>query len=153
MPRKGKEKKNLQRQCASIHGHFRQLSNLIFSLKFSLHFGEKTFWWVQKENTQAPLFILLPFHQALRAYSDHYWELYNEIEGDNGGIATSTFKVGLSIDYEFIAFLALKLVIDMNKLMEQVEEYKRLEDDQLQDKPKAKAPTVEKKEVKANQAQ
>ena len=50
MPRKGKEKKNLQRQCASTYGHFRQLSNLIFSLKFSLHFGEKTFWWVQKEN-------------------------------------------------------------------------------------------------------
>ena len=50
-PGKEKKKKNLQRQCASIHGHFRQLSNLIFSLKFSLHFGEKTFWWVQKENT------------------------------------------------------------------------------------------------------
>ena len=39
----------------------------------------------------------------------------------------------------------------MNKLMEQVEEYKRLEDDQLQDKAKAKALAVEKKDVKANQ--
>ena len=40
----------------------------------------------------------------------------------------------------------------MNKLMEQVEQYKRLEDDQLQDKAKAKAPIVEKKDVKADQA-
>ena len=36
----------------------------------------------------------------------------------------------------------------MNKLMERVEEYKRLEDDQLQDKAKAKVPMGEKKESK-----
>nr|XP_023895862.1 uncharacterized protein LOC112007735 [Quercus suber] len=36
--------------------------------------------------------------ETLRAYSNHYWELYNEIDGDNGGIAASTFKVGLSMD-------------------------------------------------------
>ncbi|XP_065620417.1 uncharacterized protein LOC136063658 [Quercus suber] len=36
--------------------------------------------------------------------------------------------------------------MDMNKLMEQVEKYKRLEDNQLQDKAKAKALIVEKKE-------
>ena len=33
--------------------------------------------------------------------------------------------------------------MDMNKLMEWVEKYKRLEDDQLQDKAKAKAPVVD----------
>lgn len=47
--------------------------------------------------------------------------------------------------------MALKLVTDMNKLMERVEEYKRLEDDQFQDKAKAKLPMVEKKEVKLDQ--
>ena len=40
----------------------------------------------------------------------------------------------------------------MNKLMERVKEYKRLEYDQLQDKAKAKAPITEKKKVKENQA-
>jgi len=34
--------------------------------------------------------------ETLKAYSNCYWELYNEIEGDNGGTATSTFKVGLN---------------------------------------------------------
>ena len=69
--------------------------------------------------------------ETLRAYSDRYWELYNEIGGDNGGIATSTFKVGLPIDSNLRALLALKPITNMNKLMERVEEYKRLEDDQL----------------------
>ena len=40
----------------------------------------------------------------------------------------------------------------MNKLMERAEQYKRLEDDQLQDKAKAKAHVVEKKDVKVDQA-
>lgn len=39
----------------------------------------------------------------------------------------------------------------MNKLMDWVEEYKRLEDDQLQDKAKAKAFKGEKKENKVDQ--
>ena len=46
--------------------------------------------------------------ETLRAYSDRYWELYNEIEGDNGGIATSTFKVGPPINSDLRASLALK---------------------------------------------
>lgn len=49
----------------------------------------------------------------------------------------------LPIDSDLMASLALKLVTDMNKLMEQVEEYKRPEDDQLQDNTKAKAPVRE----------
>lgn len=35
---------------------------------------------------------------ALRAYFDRYWELYNETEGNNKEVATSTFKTGLPFD-------------------------------------------------------
>ena len=99
----------------------------------------------------ASLFLLaMKEGETLRAYSNHYWELYNEIRGDNEGIVASTFKVGLSIDSDLRDSLALKPVTNMNKLMERVEEYKRLEDDQLQEKAKAKA-LVGEKEVKANQ--
>ena len=35
--------------------------------------------------------------ETLRAYSDCNWELYNEIRGDNGAIAASTFKMGFSL--------------------------------------------------------
>ena len=65
MPGKEKKKikiKNWQRQCASAYKHFHPLSNLILSLQFSLHFREKTFWQVQRENTQTPLFIFLSLH-------------------------------------------------------------------------------------------
>ena len=55
-------------------------------------------------------------------------ELYNEIEGNKGGIAVSTFKVGLPIDSNLRISLTLKLVTNMQKLMESVE-YKILEDD------------------------
>ena len=51
--------------------------------------------------------------------------------------------MGPPIDSELRASLALKPVMDMNKLMDWVEKYKRLEDDQLQDKAKAKAPVVD----------
>ena len=57
--------------------------------------------------------------------------------------------MGLPIASDLRASLALKPVTNIKKLMEQVEEYKRLEDDQLQDKAKAKTSTME-KEVKAN---
>ena len=60
--------------------------------------------------------------------------------------------MGLPIDSNLRASLALKPVTDMNKLMEWVEEYERLEDNQLQDKAKVKAPIIKKKEVKVDQA-
>ena len=60
----------------------------------------------------------------------------------------STFKVGLSIDSELNISFVLKPVIYMHKLMERVEKYKKLVDDQLQDKAKAKAPMRKKREVR-----
>lgn len=41
--------------------------------------------------------------ETLRTYSDCYWELYNKIGGDNGGITTNTFKIGLPIGSELRA--------------------------------------------------
>ena len=49
-------------------------------------------------------------------------------------MAISTFKVGLHIDFDLRALLTLRPVTDMHKLMERMEEYKRLKDDQLQAK-------------------
>jgi len=51
--------------------------------------------------------------ETLWAYSNHYWELYNEIGGDSGEIAASTFKVGLPINSDLRASLALKPVMDI----------------------------------------
>lgn len=83
-------------------------------------------------------------------YPNCFWELYNKIGGNNGLVATSTFKVGLPIDSELRTSLILKLVTDMQKLIERVEEYKRLEVDQLQAKSKAKAPATKRKEIRVD---
>ena len=40
-----------QSPCANAYGHFHPLNSFIFSLQFSLHFGEKTFWLGWRENT------------------------------------------------------------------------------------------------------
>lgn len=74
--------------------------------------------------------------------------MYNEIGGKNERLATSTFKVRLAIDFEPRTLLTLIPVADMHKLMERVEEYKRLVDDQLKAKSKSKALVVERKEAK-----
>lgn len=91
-------------------------------------------WFVTCSRTLKPFDSLLTMSmkegETLKAYSDHYWELYNKIRGDNGGITASTFKVGLPIDFDLRASLALKPVTNMNKLMERIEGNKRLKDDQ-----------------------
>ena len=33
--------------------------------------------------------------ETLKMYSNRYWEMYNEIDGDFDNVAISTFKVGL----------------------------------------------------------
>ena len=37
--------------------------------------------------------------ETLKTYSDRYWEIYNEIEGNFEDIAISTFKSGLQAEH------------------------------------------------------
>nr|XP_023899224.1 uncharacterized protein LOC112011063 [Quercus suber] len=75
--------------------------------------------------------------ETLRNYASRYWELYNEIGGGNEKIAASTFKMGLPEDSGLRESLTKKPPEDMRQLMRRIEEYKRLEDDRLQNKGKA----------------
>ena len=52
-------------------------------------------------------------------------------------IATSTFWLGLPMDFKLRDSLTRRPPEDMRQLMRCIEEYKRLEDDQLQSKVKA----------------
>ena len=68
-------------------------------------------WFVTCSRTLKPFDFLLTMSikegGTLRTYLDCYYELYNEIGGDNGGITASMFKVGLPIDFELRALLSL----------------------------------------------
>ena len=67
-------------------------------------------------------------------YSNRYWEMYNEIDGDFEDVAISTFKVGLPIEHSLRKSLIGKLVTSMRQLMDRIDKYKRIEEDQQQRK-------------------
>ena len=75
--------------------------------------------------------------ETLRSYANQYWELYNEIGGDNERVAASTFRMRLPEDSELRESLTKKPPKGMRQLMRRIEEYKRLKDDRLQSKGKA----------------
>ena len=75
--------------------------------------------------------------ETLHSYASWYYELYNEIGGSNEKIVASTFRMGLPEDSELRESLTRKPPEDMRQLMRHIEEYKRLEDDRLQNKGKA----------------
>ena len=75
--------------------------------------------------------------ETFHSYTSRYWEFYNEIGEGNEKIAVSTFKLGLLEDSELRESLRRRPPEDMRQLMMHIEEYKRLEDDQLQNKGKA----------------
>ena len=76
--------------------------------------------------------------ETLKMYSDKYWEIFNEIDGDFDDVAIRTFKVGLPAEYDLRKSLTKKPIKSMRQLMDRINEYKRLEEDQQQAKGKAK---------------
>ena len=76
--------------------------------------------------------------ETLKVYSDRYWEMFNEIDGDYDDVAISTFKVGLPTEHGLRKSLTGKLVTSMCQLMDRIDKYRRVEEDQLQGKGKEK---------------
>ena len=69
--------------------------------------------------------------------------MFNEIEGKNDPVAITTFKAGLPADHDLRKFLTGKPVTSVRQLMDRIEKYKRVEEDQLQGKGKAKMITAD----------
>ena len=76
--------------------------------------------------------------ETLKNYFDKYWELYKEIFGDFEDVVIRTFKVGLPTQSDLWKSLTMKPPRNMHKLMDHIEEHKRVKDDQSQGKGKAK---------------
>ena len=76
--------------------------------------------------------------ETLKTYSNRYWEMFNEINGDINDVAISTFKVGLPAEHGLRKSLTRKPVTSVHQLMDQIDKYKRVEEDQQQGKRKAK---------------
>ena len=64
--------------------------------------------------------------------------MFNEIDGDFDEVAVKTFKVDLPFEHGLRKSLTGKPVTSLRQLMDRVDKYKRIKDDQQQGKGKAK---------------
>ncbi|XP_065627486.1 uncharacterized protein LOC136066692 [Quercus suber] len=88
--------------------------------------------------------------ESLKAYSDRYWEMFNEVEGNNDAMALSTFKLGLPTDHGLRASLSGKPVANVRQLMDRIEKYKRVEEDQQQGRGKDKVISQERRDSRSD---
>ncbi|XP_050241864.1 uncharacterized protein LOC126690779 [Quercus robur] len=72
--------------------------------------------------------------ETLKTYSDRYWEMYNELDENHDNVAISTFKSGLPTEHGLRKSLTGKPVTNVHQLMDRIDKYKRVEEDQLQGK-------------------
>ena len=76
--------------------------------------------------------------------------MFNEIKGKNDLVAITTFKAGLPADHDLRKSLTGKPVNSMRQLMDRIEKYKRVEEDQLQGKGKAKMIPQERRDFRSD---
>ena len=79
------------------------------------------------------LFMAMREGETLKTYLDRYCETYNEIDGNFNDMAVRTFRIRLFAEHEL-----RKSTLNMHQLMDRIDKYKQVEDDQIQGKGKAK---------------
>ena len=101
-------------------GSYRQLT-----LAFGSHF-------VTNSKAPRPLNALLSLSmydgETLKAYSNRYWEMYNEMDGKFNDVAINTFKNSLPTEHGLRKSLTSKLATSVRQLMDQIDKYNRVEE-------------------------
>ena len=85
----------------------------------------------------------------MKAYSERYWEIFKEIDGDFDEVAIKTFKVSLPSEHGLRKSLTGKPVTSLRQLMDRVDKYKRIENNQQQGKGKAKVIPQERRDFRS----
>ena len=91
--------------------------------------------------------------ETLKAYSDRYWKMFNEIDGSYDDVAINTFKAGLPTEHDLRKSLTGKLVASVCQLMDMIDKYRRIEEDQLHGKGKVKAIPQERRDFRSDRTQ
>ena len=76
--------------------------------------------------------------------------MFNEIDGDYDDVAINTFKASLSTDHDLRKSLIGKPVTSVHQLMDRIDKYKRVEENQLQGKGKAKVIPQERRDFRSD---
>ena len=88
--------------------------------------------------------------ETLKTYFDRYWEMFNEINGDFDDMAIRTSKVGLPAENDSRKSLTGKLVRSVCRLMDRIDEYKRVKEDQQQGKGKVKVVPQDRRDLRSD---
>ena len=76
--------------------------------------------------------------ETLKAYSSRYWEMYNEMDGNFDDVAINTFKSSLPAEHGLRKSLIGKPATSVRQLMDRIDKYKRVKEDQMQGRGKEK---------------
>ena len=99
-------------------------------------------WFITCSRVPQPLDSLLSMTmregESVKSYAERYWEMFNEIDDDFDEVAIRTFKVSLPSEHGLKKSLTGKPVSSLRQLMDRVDKYKRIDDDQQQGKGKVK---------------
>ena len=69
--------------------------------------------------------------ETLKTYSGRYWEMYNEMDGNFDDVTINTFKSSLPAEHGLRKSLTGKLTTSVRQLMDRIDKYKRVEEDQM----------------------
>ncbi|XP_075663363.1 uncharacterized protein LOC142632937 [Castanea sativa] len=88
--------------------------------------------------------------ETLKTYTDRYSDMFNEIDGDFDDVAIRTFKVSLLAEHGLRKSLTGKPVSSVRQLMEWIDKYKRVEEDQPLSKRKVKVVSQDRRDFKSD---
>ncbi|XP_030963821.1 uncharacterized protein LOC115984985 [Quercus lobata] len=107
-------------------------------------------------NSRAPrrlnALLSLSMHdeETLKAYLDRYWETYNEMDDNFDDVAINTFKYSLPAEHSLRKSLTGKPATSMRQLMDRIDKYKRVKEDQLQGRGKEKVIPQERRDFRSD---
>ena len=88
--------------------------------------------------------------EILKAHSDRYWEIYNELDDKYEDVVVNTFKNGLPTGQGLRKSLTGKPATSVRQLMNRIDKYKWVEKDQLQSKGKEKIILQERRDFRSD---
>ena len=87
---------------------------------------------------------------TLKTYSDKYCEMFNKIDSDFDDVAIRTFKVSLLVEHSLRKSLTRKPATSVCQLIDRIDKYKRVEEDQQHGKGKGKVIPQEMRDFRSN---
>ena len=88
--------------------------------------------------------------ETLKTYSGRYWEMYNEMDGNFDDVTINTFKSNLPTEHGLKKSLTGKPATSVRQLMDRIDKYKQVEEEQLQGKGNEKVISQEMRDFRSD---